>query len=306
MVFMFLGKGGVGKTTMACSIAWSLAEDDSVFVFSVDPAHNLFHFFQKPSSKEVELIKKGLYIEEIDIEQYVKKFLEEVSQNMKDTYKYLQILNLENMFDLLKFSPGLQEWAVLKAMSDRITHWSQKVSHIVIDAPPTGLALRLLSLPFTGELWIEKLLRLRKKILSRREEIIRIKGHQEGPAFYSSEDKDPVTVVLKEEYQQLKALRSLLLDSNTMKPCLVLNYDELSIQEGLNILDALGIFKIKPALIIVNKVQKSQKPPLIDEFLNKTSDIKTVEIPYFMDQFTPRKAIKTIGDSILKAIIDEY
>ncbi|RME67931.1 MAG: hypothetical protein D6778_02640 [Nitrospirae bacterium] len=222
---------------------------------------------------------------------------------MKQTYKYLQVLNLEGMFDLLKYSPGLQEWAMLKAVTDKLAEWSQRVDHMVIDTPPTGLALRLLGLPFTGSLWIEKLLGLRRRIIERRDEVVRIKGPQEGPPMYHLQDSDPVTGILREEYEQLKMLRDLLKDRQKTKLCLVLNYDELSLQEGFGILEALRTFGTDLSLVVFNKATLGRKTPLVDNFLEKLRDRAPVlDIGFFEDELTPRQKTSLIGETLLEAL----
>lgn len=289
---------------MACSLSWRLSERGSrVFAFSIDPAHNLFHFFGISSKKGVHSINERLSVEEIEIDGYVRTLLEETSSRMKQTYRYLQVLNLEGMFDLLKYSPGLQEWAMLESITERLTEWAQRVEHIIIDTPPTGLALRLLGLPFTGMLWIEKLMGLRKRIIERRDEVIRIKGPEEGPPMYHLQDSDPVTGILKEEYDRLNILRSLLKDRERTKLCLVLNYDELSVQEGFGILDALRTFGIELSLVVFNKATLGRKTSLVNEFLEELREkVPVLDIVFFEDELTPRKKISQIGETLLEAL----
>ncbi len=48
------------------------------------------------------------------------------------------------------------------------------IDAVVFDTPPTGLMLRVLTIPFVTTVWISKLMELRKAILDRRRMIERV------------------------------------------------------------------------------------------------------------------------------------
>ncbi len=69
-----VGKGGVGKTTIAASLAVKMADEGkNTLIISIDPAHNLGDVFgMKLSDRKKEVIEK-LYALEVDVEKLINK-----------------------------------------------------------------------------------------------------------------------------------------------------------------------------------------------------------------------------------------
>ncbi|MBW1980873.1 MAG: ArsA family ATPase [Deltaproteobacteria bacterium] len=305
-VFFFLGKGGVGKTTLAGSFAAYLAETAGrVFAASIDPAHNLFDFLGIQTAESRAKVSDTLIVEEFDVEGYLKKFLRESSERMKDTYRYLQMINLENMFDVLKHSPGMEEYAMLAALHHLFNTWSERVDYIVIDTPPTGLMLRIFALPKTSLMWLTKLRGLRNKILSRRAQIVHIKGKEalEPDLPYRSED-DAITRQLAEQENLAQEIWSILSDQQKCKRILVLNYDELSVREGTKIITDLDSLGIEIDLAVFNKKGiSSSAEENSTEFSSAINGVKSTEIPFFRESTTPRDKMFEIATSFASELV---
>src|SRR5690554_893814 len=79
---MFGGKGGLGKTTFSAATAYWLAQQGKkVLVFSVDPQASLSDIFQKDifGRGPVEIMP-NLYAQEIDADQRIKAYQDEIRQ----------------------------------------------------------------------------------------------------------------------------------------------------------------------------------------------------------------------------------
>ena len=129
-VIFTMGKGGVGKTTMASAIAKGLADKgQKVHLTTTDPANHLTGMIEEDDL---------LTISHIDEDQELKKYQEEVLENAKKTMSYD---DLEYVKEDLR-SPCTQEIAVFRAFADVVDKADSEV--VVIDTAPTGHTLLLL------------------------------------------------------------------------------------------------------------------------------------------------------------------
>ena len=141
-VIFTMGKGGVGKTTMASAIAKGLvAKGEKVHLTTTDPANHLTGMI-----REDDL----LTISHIDEEEELRKYQEEVLENAKKT---MSDEDLEYIKEDLR-SPCTQEIAVFRAFADVVDRADDEI--VVIDTAPTGHTLLLLDSTESYNTEIEK------------------------------------------------------------------------------------------------------------------------------------------------------
>lgn len=129
-VIFTMGKGGVGKTTVAAAIALGLSKKGKkVHLTTTDPADHL-----KYTIKE----NKNLSISHIDEKLELEKYRKEVLQKAKETMADDDLSYIEE--DLR--SPCTQEIAVFRAFADLVEKSEEEI--VVIDTAPTGHTLLLL------------------------------------------------------------------------------------------------------------------------------------------------------------------
>lgn len=129
-VIFTMGKGGVGKTTIAAAIAMGLAEKgEKVHLATTDPAAHL-----KLVIDENQKITKS----HIDEHAELKKYQEEVLDKARETLTDEDIAYVEE--DLR--SPCTQEIAVFRAFAQIVEKAEKEI--VVIDTAPTGHTLLLL------------------------------------------------------------------------------------------------------------------------------------------------------------------
>lgn len=129
-VIFTMGKGGVGKTTIAAAIAMGLsARGKKVHLTTTDPAAHLKFVIEETS---------GITMSHIDEHAELKKYQEEVLSKARETMADEDIAYIEE--DLR--SPCTQEIAVFRAFAQIVEKAEDQV--VVIDTAPTGHTLLLL------------------------------------------------------------------------------------------------------------------------------------------------------------------
>jgi arsenite-transporting ATPase len=163
-------------------------------------------------------------------------------------------LNLDSYFSVLKYSPGIEEYALLTAIEETIRSESG-FDYIIFDTPPTGLTLRFLALPQVTVTWIDRLVQIRRKILEKCYTIYRIRGPQsDEETLLSFDEKDDHILrklhALKSGYQSLNTM----LQSQDCSLVLVFNPDLLSLKESIRLIDGLKELKLPLRLLLHNKI----------------------------------------------------
>jgi len=250
-VLFFVGKGGVGKSTNSSLFALKLARSGKqVLLNSIDPAHNLHDIFQVSLGPKPKQIIPGLEVMETDLDQWVKKYLKDTERDFRSVYKYQEAFNLHRYFKTLKYSPGLEEYAVLLALVDTLRRFADR-DYIVFDTPPTALTLKFLALPDVSLLWLQELSQFRQLILDKEQIITRIKqGRKQG-----SRERDPILGKIADMVDLYRGLAELLKVPDTTRTFLVLNPDELSLAESQLIWREMSNLGMRIPYLILNKAK---------------------------------------------------
>ncbi|KAJ6350019.1 hypothetical protein OIU78_006244 [Salix suchowensis] len=203
--YMLGGKGGVGKTSCAASLAVKFANSGHpTLVVSTDPAHSLSDSFAQDLTGgtlvPVEGPENPLFALEINPDKSREEFRSATQTSggtgVKDFMEGMGLGMLVEQLGELKLGelldtppPGLDEAiAIAKVMQFLESPEYSMFTRIVFDTAPTGHTLRLLSLPDFLDASIGKILKLRQKITSATSAIKSVFG-QEQPSQQDAADK---------------------------------------------------------------------------------------------------------------------
>ena len=152
----FTGKGGVGKTSLACASAVGLADSGKrVLLVSTDPASNLEHVFGVSVGAEVVAVPSvpGLDLANIDPEEAASAYRERAMAPLRGIASEEELHSLEEQLS--------GACTVEIAAFDEFTgiligaRGADRYDHIIFDTAPTGHTLRLLNLPAAWSAFIE-------------------------------------------------------------------------------------------------------------------------------------------------------
>src|SRR5512139_1581103 len=177
---MFGGKGGLGKTTFSAATAYWLAQQGKkVLVFSVDPQASLTDIFQKDIlGKGPVKIMENLWAQEIDADQHIKNYQNEIRKKILDMYGFEAVPDeIEQYIQAASAEPAMEESAIFDAVVDIVI--GGEYDYYIYDLVPLGHALYYLSMAKVYDEWINKITKLREEMREYEEMVSRMKREKE-------------------------------------------------------------------------------------------------------------------------------
>jgi len=261
-MLVFAGKGGVGKTTLACATALRLARaytGKRILLFSADPAHSLADCLNMPLGPEPVQAAPGLWAMEMDAtadfvalkNQYRKELAQFLSQLMPNLDLTFDREVMERIMDLSP--PGIDELMALAAVMDFLT--PEGYDLLVLDAAPTGHLIRLLELPEIIEGWLKAFFSLFLKY----RKIFRLPGISERLVRLSKD---------------LKRLRAILRDPSRAALYGVSILTEMSFAETTDLVAACGRLEIPVPCLFLNMATPDGPDPLCRSLFQRESAVR--------------------------------
>ncbi len=153
----FTGKGGVGKTSIACATAIHLADAGRrVLLVSTDPASNVGQVFGIIIGNQITALTavEGLFALEIDPQAAAQLYRERIVGPVRGLLPETVVNSIEEQLS----GACTTEIAAFDEFTSLLTDTAlySDYDHIIFDTAPTGHTIRLLKLPGAWSSFIEK------------------------------------------------------------------------------------------------------------------------------------------------------
>jgi len=304
----FGGKGGVGKTTAASATALFLLHNskrnDSILLFSTDPAHSLSDSLDTRVGNRLVEVKafRGarLVAYEMDASLALERFRAAHGEVLAEIAERGTLLDEEDINQLLNLSlPGLDEVMSLFELSE--VDREGTYAHIVIDTAPSGHTSRLLRLPevFERIVWTLDLMGEKHRYMI--EQFARRKAPM-----------DRVELFLRDLNQRIASVRKLLYDTEQTSFTLVTIPEAMSVRETERYLELLKEQGVPVRDLIVNRVEQEHdeckycharvmtQKRWLKEIARVFKGMQIHSVPLMAQEVRGTEALKEVGNIIWK------
>jgi arsenite-transporting ATPase len=245
---MFGGKGGLGKTTFSAATAyWLASQGKKVLVFSVDPQASLTDIFQRDIfGKGIVEIMPNLYAQEIDADQRIKAYQQEIRQKILDMYGMDKIPDeIESYIQAAAAEPAMEESAIFDQVVDIVM--AEEFDYYIYDLVPLGHALYYLSMASVYDEWIGRITSLREEMREYEQMASRIQ--RDRPL-----DEDLILNELQYIKNRISTSASILSDKVKTAFFFVLVPEEMVLIDTQNAASLFAKFNVPLSGYIVNRV----------------------------------------------------
>ncbi|GCE05564.1 ArsA family ATPase [Dictyobacter aurantiacus] len=240
-IILYLGKGGVGKTTVSAATAVrAAAQGKRTLVVSTDLAHSLADCLQTNLTSEPRELATNLWAQEVNALDEMRQGWGKLQESMTKTLRKQGINAV--LANELALIPGMDEIVSLINIYRNARDGNFEV--VVIDAAPTGETVRLLSMPDTFQWYAGRIMGLQNNLGFARP---LLKAVLPIP---TSEIVDAVNALS----ERVKTLREVLSDPTVSSYRPVVNPERMVIKEALRAETYLALFGYPIDAVVCNRV----------------------------------------------------
>ncbi len=296
-IILYLGKGGVGKTTVSAATAVrSAALGKRTLVVSTDLAHSLADCLQKPLTSVPQELAPNLWAQEVNVLDEMRRGWGKVQESMS---KVLRKRGMDAvMAEELALIPGMDE--IFSLINIYRNARESNFDVVIIDAAPTGETVRLLSMPDTFQWYANRFTNLPSGPLNLARPFLK--------ALMPSTD---VLDSLKALSERVAMLREVLSNPECSSYRPVVNPERMVIKEALRAETYLALFGYPIDGVVCNRVLQadnyqdafmqemySTQEKLRQQIHQTFAPLPIWESPYYAHEVLGIEALGKLGETI--------
>ena len=289
---VFLGKGGVGKTTCSAATALAAAErGEQSLVISTDPTPSLSHIFEISGEHREREVLPGLRLTELGLRDVRAMWDERFGRDVYGVFSSFVDIDYPTFVDFVTaVLPGLNE----EFMVDYIRRLAleARYANVVWDTAPLGQTLALLGMP---QLLAEHL--------------------RAAPRIYShlrttGERREPVIEILGRWRDLAAACMEFLRRDVALS--MVTIPEALSVYQLDDVVEELARYDLRISRLVVNNVVQAADSPFLEQkrsqqqlhlerLRQRHGGVPIVEIPLFSQEVRGVERLRAVGSLLAEA-----
>lgn len=321
-VLFVAGKGGVGKTVLASTIALARAEVGArVLLVSTDPAHSLGHLWQREVGDAITALgPPGLYGLEIDPTRTTEQHVQEVQQRLEPLVPDRLRSQVRRHLRLARQAPGTFEAALLERVAGTLEEQLDQMDLVVFDTAPSGHTIRLVSLPETMSAWTNAMLDQHGRSQKLTRALQGLDGEDPGLDLVTDSDQrgrrsdrdSEIRRTLLARQERLTRLRELLQDARRTAFVAVLVAERLPMLETIDLVEQLDEARMQAAALVVNKRspvdagdllarRRRQEQDHLQMITSRFPDLPLVQLPLLGDDIAAPAGLHALATALKEA-----
>jgi arsenite-transporting ATPase len=285
-VQVFLGKGGVGKTTCSAATALQLAErGEPSLVISTDPTPSLSHIFEIEGEHREREVLPRLHLTELGLKDVRNMWDERFGRDVYGVFSSFVDIDYPTFVEFVTaVLPGMNE----EFMVDYIRRLAleSRYRHVVWDTAPLGQTLALLGMPSL----LAEHLRTAPRIYSH----LRTTG----------ERREPVIEILG-RWRDLAAECMAFLRRDVALSMVTIP-EALAVYQLDDVVEELARYELRISRLMINNVvqaadspfleqKRQQQRPHLERLHQRYGHVPIVEIPLFPQEVRGVERLRAVG-----------
>lgn len=298
-IYIFTGKGGVGKSSIAAAHAIKSAQEGKrTLLMSTDMVHNLGDIFGRKLGKEAENVLPDLDVYEIDPEYVMYNDFAFVMEYLVKLLSGIEGSGLQDM----GMMPGMEELFSLLKIAE--IYRSKKYDRLIVDCAPTGETLSLLKFPELLSWYMERLFPIGKVGVKVLAPVSKALFKVEMPNKNAMND-------IEKMYLKLSELQELLKDRDTTCVRIVTTPEKMVVEETKRNYMYMNLYNFNVDGIYINRILPqeigndffSRWLEIQREYITQIKECFTAmpiyEIPWYDEELKGERAIRRIVEDVL-------